>query len=95
VSIALPCVIIVGAGPAGCVAGLVLASNGTLSLLLEKGLPGKDKACGDAWIPSAVEELRAFDTDKLGLTRTRIGSTASTDIPIEWCGLSASRHSKA
>jgi flavin-dependent dehydrogenase len=32
--------------------------------VVEKGLPGKDKACGDAWIPSAVEELRDFDADK-------------------------------
>ena len=31
---------------------------------MEKGLPGKDKACGDAWIPSAVEELRSLNTDK-------------------------------
>ena len=40
---------------------------GVSPLLVEKGLPGKDKACGDAWIPSAVEELRAFDIDKRNL----------------------------
>ena len=33
-------------------------------LILEKGLPGKEKACGDAWIPSAVEELRSFHIGK-------------------------------
>jgi len=32
-------------------------------LIVEKGLPGKDKACGDAWTPSAFEELRAFCSD--------------------------------
>src|SRR5271170_6782686 len=53
-----------GAGPAGCAAALVLARHGILPLLVEKGLPGKDKACGDAWIPSAVEELRSLNTDK-------------------------------
>lgn len=63
----LPRVIVIGTGPAGCAAGLDLARNGILPLLVEKGLRGKDKACGDAWIPSAVEELRSFDTDgKLG-----------------------------
>ena len=59
----LPRVIVIGTGPAGCAAGLDLARNGILPLLVEKGLRGKDKACGDAWIPSAVEELRSFDTD--------------------------------
>jgi geranylgeranyl reductase family protein len=54
----LPYVIIIGAGPAGCATGLNLAGNGIHPLLLEKGQPGKDKACGDAWIPSAIEELR-------------------------------------
>jgi menaquinone-9 beta-reductase len=55
-----PSVIVIGAGPAGCAAGAVLARSGLLPLLVEKGPPGKDKACGDAWIPSAIEGLRAF-----------------------------------
>jgi flavin-dependent dehydrogenase len=37
---------------------------GIVPFLVEKGLRGKDKACGDAWIPSAVEELRSFVADK-------------------------------
>lgn len=56
-------VVIIGAGPAGCAAGAGLADNGILPLMVEKGLPGKDKACGDAWIPFAVEELRGFGLD--------------------------------
>jgi flavin-dependent dehydrogenase len=28
---------------------------------VEKGVPSKDKACGDAWIPDAVEELKSFE----------------------------------
>ena len=54
-------VVVIGAGPAGCAAALTLVRNGILPLLVEKGLPGKDKACGDAWVPSAVEELRFFE----------------------------------
>ena len=54
-------VVVIGAGPAGCVAALTLVRNGVFPLLVERGLPGKDKACGDAWIPSAVEELRSFE----------------------------------
>ncbi len=57
-------VVVVGAGPAGCAAALVLVRNGIVPLLVEKGLPGKDKACGDAWVPSAVEELRTLDIGK-------------------------------
>ena len=56
-----PCVVIIGAGPAGCAAALDLARNRVFPLLVEKGPPGKDKACGDAWTPSAVEELRSLD----------------------------------
>lgn len=52
--------VVIGTGPAGCSAALVLSKNGILPLLLERSAPDKDKACGDAWIPSAVEELRAF-----------------------------------
>jgi flavin-dependent dehydrogenase len=54
-------VVIIGAGPAGCAAALILVRNGIIPLLVEKGLRGKDKACGDAWIPSAVQELRTFE----------------------------------
>jgi menaquinone-9 beta-reductase len=61
-------VVIVGAGPAGCAAALALAGVGIRPLILEKGLPGKDKACGDAWIPSAVEELRSFEIGKRELS---------------------------
>ncbi len=35
-----------------------------MPLLVEKGPPGKDKACGDAWIAPAVEELQSLDIGK-------------------------------
>jgi flavin-dependent dehydrogenase len=54
-------VVVIGAGPAGCVAALTLVRNGVFPLLVERGLPGKDKACGDAWVLSAVEELESLD----------------------------------
>jgi menaquinone-9 beta-reductase len=54
-------VVVIGAGPAGCAAALSLLQKGILPLLIEKGAPGKDKACGDAWSPEAVEELRSFE----------------------------------
>src|SRR5271168_254788 len=73
-----PRVIVVGAGPAGCAGALVVLRSGILPLLVEKGLPGKDKACGDAWIPSAVQELRSFDIDKRDL-RSDLWSFARID----------------
>jgi len=54
-------VVVIGAGPAGCAAALSLVRNGVFPLVVESGLPGRDKACGDAWIPSAVDELRSFE----------------------------------
>jgi menaquinone-9 beta-reductase len=53
-------VVVIGAGPAGCAAALSLLQKGVLPLLIEKGAPSRDKACGDAWIPEAVEELKSF-----------------------------------
>ena len=60
-------VVVIGAGPAGCSAALSLLQNGILPLLIEKAAPGRDKACGDAWIPEAVEELRSFEISERDL----------------------------
>jgi flavin-dependent dehydrogenase len=63
--------VIVGAGPAGCAAAFVLVRSGITPLLIEKGLPGKDKACGDAWVPPALEGLASLGIEEreLGLSR--------------------------
>ena len=40
-------VLVVGGGPAGCVAGILLAREGIRTTLLEKAPPGYHKICGD------------------------------------------------
>ena len=56
-------VVVIGAGPAGCAAGVSLVRNGIVPLLIEKGSRGRDKACGDAWIPEAMRELEWVKVD--------------------------------
>jgi geranylgeranyl reductase family protein len=60
-------VIIVGSGPAGCAAAYTLAKESINVTVFERGQPGKDKACGDALIPSATELLSLF-----GINQERI-----------------------
>jgi len=50
-------VAVIGAGPAGCCAAIALARGGVECTLFEHGYPGKDKACGDALVPTAVRFL--------------------------------------
>jgi len=57
------CVAVVGAGPAGCSAAVALAAVGQCVHLFERGVPGKDKPCGDALLPDAVLELRALSVE--------------------------------
>lgn len=51
-------VAVVGAGPAGAVAALVLARGGARVALVDKATFPRDKACGDAIGPRAVALLR-------------------------------------
>ncbi len=46
-SVTEPDVLIVGGGPAGCVAGILLAREGYSTTILEKSRPGYHKICGD------------------------------------------------
>jgi len=52
--------VVVGGGPAGCAAQWALARAGIPATLLERGWPGRDKACGDALVPPAVALLADF-----------------------------------
>lgn len=47
----------VGAGPAGCVAAMQLASRGHGTLLLDRDAHPRDKVCGDGLIPDALRAL--------------------------------------
>ncbi len=53
-------VIVVGGGPAGCAAAYTLAKQSINVAVFERGQPGKDKACGDALVPSAAELMSLF-----------------------------------
>jgi menaquinone-9 beta-reductase len=64
---ALKTVAIVGAGPAGCAAGCALATLGVHCTLFESGEAGKEKACGDAFVPDAVDAL-----ERLGVNETKL-----------------------
>jgi flavin-dependent dehydrogenase len=55
--------VVVGGGPAGCAAAAALDEAGVPTLLLERGARGRDKACGDALLPSAVEQIAALGID--------------------------------
>ncbi len=50
-------VLIVGGGPAGCVAGILLAREGIPAVLLEKNPPGYHKICGDLLGPRSLQFL--------------------------------------
>jgi geranylgeranyl reductase family protein len=56
----IPRAIVVGAGPAGCAAAYTLAKKSINVTVLEQGRPGKDKTCGDALLPSAIELISIF-----------------------------------
>ena len=54
-------VVVVGAGPAGSVAALVLARGGARVALVDKAVFPRDKACGDLIGPRGVQLLVDLD----------------------------------
>jgi geranylgeranyl reductase family protein len=59
-------VVVVGAGPAGSVAALVLARAGALVALVDKAAFPRDKACGDLVGPRGVQLLDDLDVSVPG-----------------------------
>ena len=60
-------VAVVGAGPAGCAAAIALGQAGFPVTLFERGRPGKDKPCGDAYSATAVSLLAGYGVDAVRL----------------------------
>ena len=61
--------IVVGAGPAGCVAAFTLAEGGARVALVDKARVGRDKACGDLIGPRGVRLLDDLDLNVAGAPR--------------------------
>jgi menaquinone-9 beta-reductase len=73
-------VIIIGAGPAGCAAAIVLRNGGLSVGLFDKAHFPRDKICGDALIPDAHQAL-----EKLGL-REKVASIAFSTNGLQLTG---------
>ena len=56
-------VLIVGAGPAGSVAGAILARAGARVRIVDRATFPRDKLCGDTVNPGTLARLRALDLD--------------------------------
>jgi len=54
-------VLIAGAGPAGCVAGIALARAGARVLLVDRAAFPRDKLCGDTLNPGAMRALERWN----------------------------------
>jgi geranylgeranyl reductase family protein len=56
-------VLIVGGGPAGCIAGILLAREGIRATILEKNPPGHRKICGDLLGSRSLQFLDGLNID--------------------------------
>ncbi|MDX1630809.1 MAG: NAD(P)/FAD-dependent oxidoreductase, partial [Thermoanaerobaculia bacterium] len=63
-----PDVLVVGGGPAGLATALAARRSGLEVTVLEKGEPGRDKACGEGLMPDAVAAA-----GRLGVDLTDLG----------------------
>src|SRR5579862_8368036 len=61
--------LVVGSGPAGSIAALVLARGGARVALVDKATFPRDKACGDLIGPRGVQLLHDLDLDVPHATR--------------------------
>ena len=53
-------VAVIGGGPAGCAAAHEAARLGLPGIVIERGEPHRDKACGDMLVPNAAAVLKEF-----------------------------------
>ena len=90
-------VVILGGGPAGLATAIHCSLRGLKVRVLERGLPGRDKACGEGLMPSAVAELETLAVDLRGLghcfrgIRYVLGQTEAEGFFGHGCGLGIRR----
>ena len=92
--------LVVGAGPAGSIAALVLARAGVRVRLIDRARFPRDKLCGDTLNPGALSILdrlgvgaavRARSRPVTGMTVTGPGARVTADYPDGLCGVSMTR----
>src|SRR5438874_6406940 len=80
-------VLIVGAGPAGAVAGLVLARAGARVRIVDRAAFPRDKLCGDTLNPGTLAHLRALgvadEIDRRGLPVDGMILTGEGGVAVE------------
>lgn len=94
-------VLVIGAGPAGSVAALVLARGGARVALVDKATFPRDKACGDLIGPRGVQVLhelgiepggeRVGDMEVVGPTGNRVLLRASAGLTYPGFGVAVPR----
>ena len=93
-------VVVVGAGPAGSIAALVLARAGVAVRVIERARFPRDKLCGDTLNPGSLaildrlgiaEALRAGARPVTGMVVTGPGASVSADYPRGLRGASMTR----
>jgi len=81
-------VVVIGAGPAGCIAATHLATGGHRVLLLDREDFPRDKVCGDGLIPDALRALgRAGIEDEIrrrghGMKRSSVFSPSRIEVEV-------------
>jgi flavin-dependent dehydrogenase len=88
--------LIIGAGPAGCAAAIILARAGCPPMLIERASGPIDKVCGDFVSADTIQRLRGLGIDPAALGASRVGRVrliqgehvAEATLPFPAMGLS-------